>query len=189
MEQTTKEEVALKITKEMTIGEVIQKYPSAIEPLMSSGVHCVGCGASYFETIEEGLLSHGKSDEEVDEVVRKLNDTIPKDMNQDALIVTEKAALQVKAILAKHQEQKKGLRIAVIPGGCSGMSYHFELENEPKADDTVIEVEGVQFFVDKESMSILNGSKLDYVDTLQGAGFKIFNPNATRTCGCGQSFG
>ncbi|MBI5064938.1 iron-sulfur cluster insertion protein ErpA [Candidatus Woesearchaeota archaeon] len=130
------------------------------------------------------------SDEDVDEVVKQLNDAIPKDAggSNDTVVVTEKAAEKLKDILKEQKKEGYGLRIEVLPGGCSGFQYAFDFENEKKENDTVIEVSGVNFFVDNESIKMLRGARIDYVDSLQGAGFKISNPNAKSTCGCGQSF-
>ncbi len=180
----------VKITKDMTIGELVQKYPSCSEVLLEAGVHCVGCGAAFWETIEQGLKGHGMTDEDVDEVVKQLNDAIPTDAggSNDTVVVTEKAAEKLKNILKEQKKEGYGLRIEVLPGGCSGFQYAFDFENEKKENDTVIEVSGVNFFVDNESIKMLKGARIDYVDSLQGAGFKISNPNAKSTCGCGQSF-
>ncbi|MBI4919210.1 iron-sulfur cluster insertion protein ErpA [archaeon] len=130
------------------------------------------------------------SDEEVDELVKQLNEAIPKEAggSSESVIVTEKAAEKLKVILKEQKKEGHGLRIAVMPGGCSGFQYAFDFEKEQQDKDTVIEVEGVKFFVDSDSMKLLKGAKIDYVDSLQGAGFKISNPNAKGTCGCGQSF-
>jgi iron-sulfur cluster assembly accessory protein len=186
--QTKTEE--LKVTKDMTIGEAIQQYPSIIEPLMNAGVHCVGCGASYFETLEEGLKGHGMTDSQVDKIIDDLNKALPEELgNPKEFTITTKAAEMLKDILKKSKNEGKGLRIAVIPGGCSGMQYDFSIEDKEKKDDHVIAIEETKFYIDKESMNMLKGAKLDYVDTLSGAGFKIYNPNATKTCGCGSSFG
>ncbi len=67
------------ITKDMTIGELVQRYPSVVEILIEEGVRCVGCGAAHFETIEEGLSSHGKTEEEIDAVIKKMNEIIKKE--------------------------------------------------------------------------------------------------------------
>lgn len=175
------------IAKDMMIGELVQKYPSAAEVLMDEGVHCVGCGAAYFETIEQGLAGHGKSDGEIAEIVKKLNDSIPKESGDESLVITENAAKKAKELLDKR-EKDESLRIEVTPGGCAGNEYRFSFTAEKKDGDEVVEVEGVKFLVDKKSMELLKGSKIDYVDSLSGAGFKISNPNAKSTCGCGQSF-
>ena len=78
--------------------------------------------------------------------------------------------------------------MAVRPGGCSGFSYEMFFDSDTAAEDIVREFSGVKVVVDPESAQVLSGSSLDYKDGLQGAGFHISNPNAARTCGCGQSF-
>ncbi len=81
-----------------------------------------------------------------------------------------------------------GLRVSVIDGGCSGMRYHLAFEPGPKAEDTELDIGGVPVFIDQESQKYLGGMTIDYVTGLHGAGFKFVNPNASRTCGCGESF-
>jgi iron-sulfur cluster assembly accessory protein len=175
------------ISRNMTIGELVQQYPSVVEVLLDEGVHCVGCGASYFETIEQGLAGHGKSDEEIDDVVKRLNEAIPKeDGNKEELIVTEKAASKLKELL--KDKQGMALRISVLKGGCSGYQYEFAFDDETNKDDKVFTISDVKFVIDNESFSKLKGARIDYLDSLTGAGFKVSNPNASHTCGCGQSF-
>ena len=178
-----------KITKDMTIGEVVQKYPSAVDVLQEAGVHCVGCGASYDETIEEGLTSHGFTEEEVARVVEKLNESIPEEFGSEKeLIVTDRAVKKLKQILKEKGKEGYGLQVSVTPGGCAGYSYEFSLQAEPRESDTVIDIKEVRFFVDAAGMEKLQGARIDYLDTLTGAGFRISNPHAKKTCGCGQSF-
>ena len=181
------EQVNKFITKDMTISEVIEKYPSTIETLLMTGVHCIGCHVSYFETLEQGMKGHGMSDEEVDEVINEMNNVIKNEKlneNEDFKI-TEKASIKIKEVL----KDKQGLRVEVIPGGCSGYMYNITTEDKINNEDKVINEGNVKVIIDKESFDLLKGSKLDYVDSLQGAGFKIHNPNAKSTCGCGNSFG
>lgn len=168
----------------MTIGEVITSHPELVEVFMEEGVHCVGCGAATFETIEQGLMGHGKSEKDVDDFVESLNDVIVPEKKNDDLIISDKAINKVKTLVEKDTQ---GLRIKVVDGGCSGQKYVYQLDE--KADkDEVIEKNGVKFIVDETSMAKLKGSKLDYDDGLSNAGFKIVNPNAKATCGCGVSF-
>jgi len=177
-----------KITKDMTIGDLVAQYPSVVEVLLDEGVHCVGCGASYFETIQQGLMGHGKTEEEVNDVVKRLNDAIPSEEgNNDSLLITEKAASKLKELLS-NQKGDFGLRISVLKGGCSGSQYEFAFDDETSKDDKIFEISGVRFIVDKESFEKLKGARIDYLDSLTGAGFKVSNPNASHTCGCGQSF-
>jgi len=177
-----------KITKEMTIGDFVQQYPSVVEILLDEGVHCVGCGAAYYETIEQGLASHGKTGKEINDCIKRMNEAIPKEDGDDqTVIITDKAANKLKEML-KEKEKGTALRISVSEGGCSGFQYEFLLDSKVKKDDNAFEISGVKLIIDKQSLSKIKGSKLDYLDSLTGAGFKISNPNATSTCGCGQSF-
>jgi iron-sulfur cluster assembly protein len=102
--------------------------------------------------------------------------------------VTDKAALQLKALLeVKPDHSGKGLRVQIAKGGCSGLQYEITLD-EKQPNDLVMARDGVQFFVDAESASYLEGATLDFHEGLTGTGFQIVNPNASRTCGCGSSF-
>lgn len=104
------------------------------------------------------------------------------------LLVTDKAIEMAKAAIAREGGDGFGLRIGVVGGGCSGMSYHMAVESGPRPDDSVLELGGVKIFIDPESQGHLAGMTVDYVTGLHGAGFKFQNPNASRTCGCGSSF-
>lgn len=178
-----------KINKDITIGEVVGKFPSAAEVLMNRGIQCVGCGAANFETIEEGLKGHGKSDEEILEIINEMNDSIDDGFDPDAVLnVTKKATDKLKELLVKQKKEGYALRIMVISGGCSGYQYGFDLEEKPKDNDEVIKIDDVMFLIDKESISMIKGANVDYIETIQGSGFKIVNPNAKSTCGCGNSF-
>ena len=102
--------------------------------------------------------------------------------------VTTAAVSKVKELLAAEQRQGFGLRVAVQGGGCSGFQYRLTFEDAPNENDHVVEVDGLKVFVDAMSGMYLEGANIDYVDGLDGSGFKIDNPNATATCGCGHSF-
>ena len=104
------------------------------------------------------------------------------------ITVTDSAVKQLQSILADEPEAAgKGLRIFVEHGGCAGLQYGMAMD-ERKDGDSVIEREGVQVLVDEESAKYLSGSTIDFADGLSGAGFRIQNPNAVRSCGCGTSF-
>ncbi len=103
------------------------------------------------------------------------------------ITLTPEAISKVKSILAERKEDS-GLRIAIVGGGCSGFQYQMTLDREPKEDDRVIDMEGLKVFVDARSLLYLNGTKVDYIDGLNGSGFKFDNPNAKASCGCGESF-
>ena len=104
--------------------------------------------------------------------------------------VTEAAAERIKHLLDQDGKlATHGLRMKVVGGGCSGLQYQLSFDDRVGEADTVVEAGGIRVFVDEKSALYLAGSSLDFVDTLQESGFKIQNPNAKSTCGCGESFG
>ncbi len=116
------------------------------------------------------------------------SETTQETANQAELKLTENAIAQAKAILARENLEGHGLRVAVVSSGCSGYSYHMDFEKEEKPGDTVLEMDGVKVYLDASSSKYLQGTVIDYVSGLQGAGFKFNNPNVKSTCGCGTSF-
>ena len=104
--------------------------------------------------------------------------------------VTQAAAAQIKRLLdAENKIETHALRIKVVGGGCSGLQYQLAFDSDLRETDTVESCEGVRIVVDDKSALYLVGTSLDFVDSLMESGFKINNPNAATTCGCGQSFG
>jgi iron-sulfur cluster assembly protein len=101
--------------------------------------------------------------------------------------VTPKAVDKIRAAFAK-QGVEGGLRLGVLGGGCSGLSYQFRFEPRPRPTDHVFDFDGVQVFVDPKSMVYLDGMTLDYKESLMHSGFAFDNPHATKSCGCGSSF-
>jgi iron-sulfur cluster assembly protein/iron-sulfur cluster insertion protein len=102
--------------------------------------------------------------------------------------LTESASAKIAELMAQEDTPQLSLRVAVRPGGCSGFNYEMFFDTDVAEDDVKSEQGGVQVVIDPASFEHLGGASLDYRDGLQGAGFHISNPNATRTCGCGQSF-
>lgn len=102
--------------------------------------------------------------------------------------LTETAIGKVKEILDTQEPKPAGLRIAVVGGGCSGFSYSMAFENSPNLLDKTYSFDGLKVFIDQASMLYLDGAEVDYVETLEGSGFKFNNPNVKNTCGCGSSF-
>lgn len=105
-----------------------------------------------------------------------------------SLELTPIAVTKVKEILDQQEPKPLGLRVSVVGGGCSGFSYQMNFENQSNGIDKTFEFEGLRVFVDQASLMYLKGTKIDYVETLEGSGFKFDNPNVKTTCGCGSSF-
>jgi len=106
-----------------------------------------------------------------------------------AITLSERAARELKALLEESGIQNAGLRVWVAGGGCSGLQYQMAIDDsEPEATDQVFDSHGVRIYVDDLSFRYMDGSTIDYVEDMFGGGFKIDNPNAVNTCGCGSSF-
>lgn len=104
------------------------------------------------------------------------------------LSLTDVAAEKVAEFLTRHNRPEALLRVRVVGGGCSGFQYQLALDDESKDGDRVIEQNGVRMLVDERSLPYLDGTEIDYVEDLMGAGFRFNNPNAVSNCGCGESF-
>lgn len=106
--------------------------------------------------------------------------------------LTPVAVSKVKEIISQQEPVAAGLRLGIVGGGCSGFSYSMALENEHNADelgmDKVFQFDGLRVFVDQASLLYLDNTEIDYIETLEGSGFKFSNPNVKSTCGCGSSF-
>ena len=114
--------------------------------------------------------------------------TIPEVTKKAPINLTGNAVAKAKEIMAQQNPAPAGLRIGVVGGGCSGFSYSMQFENGAGMMDKTFEMDGLKVFVDATSVMYLNGAIVDYVETLEGAGFKFENPNVKSTCGCGSSF-
>ncbi len=114
---------------------------------------------------------------------------MPREATKKAPIsLTPNAIAKVKEIMAQQTPVPAGLRVGVVGGGCSGFSYSMSFENASGLMDKVFDMEGLKVYVDATSVMYLNGCIVDYIETLEGAGFKFENPNVKSTCGCGSSF-
>lgn len=104
--------------------------------------------------------------------------------------LTESAAVEIKKFLAGEEDlpETAGLRVRVVPGGCSGFQYSLNIEENSRSGDHIMEEHGVRLFIDMFSAQYLNGVQIDYVTNMMGSGFTFENPNATGGCGCGSSF-
>ncbi|MGA7292785.1 MAG: iron-sulfur cluster assembly accessory protein [Terriglobales bacterium] len=114
--------------------------------------------------------------------------TVPDVQPKTAPVLTAPAIAKVKEIMATQSPVPAGLRLSVVGGGCSGFQYSMAFENGAGMMDKVFDFDGLKVYVDATSLMYLGGAHVDYVETLEGAGFKFENPNVKSTCGCGSSF-
>lgn len=118
------------------------------------------------------------------------SETIETSVNTELISMSDSALGQLRELISQQENASPalGLRVFVYPGGCSGMSYGMAFEDQPADDDFTIDVQGVKLYVDEMSAQYVGGAQIDYEDSLMGGGFRILNPNAVRSCGCGHSF-
>jgi iron-sulfur cluster assembly accessory protein len=102
--------------------------------------------------------------------------------------LTDTASTKVKEIMSQQTPSPAALRVAVVGGGCSGFSYHMAFDNQENPSDNVYQFDGLKVLVDQMSEMYLEGVQIDYIESIEGAGFKFNNPNVKSTCGCGSSF-
>lgn len=180
-----------KISRGMTIEDIFSKFPQKAQKLAqeitNSGLHCVGCQAATWETLEAGMLGHGYSEDEIDELVAALNAILDEKVDLQAINLTKRAAEKFKEILDEEGKTGWGLRFGDKAAGCSGFEYVLDFSKQAKDDDAIFNSHGIDIHVNQGAVSRLIGSEIDYVEGLNSAGFKISNPNAKSSCGCGKS--
>ncbi|MCR4335988.1 MAG: iron-sulfur cluster assembly accessory protein [archaeon] len=175
------------ITSDMNIGEVVARFPETAEIMMGYGLHCIGCHVNPYESIQDGASAHGMKQETIDGMVKEMNESVAGIEEKD-ITLSESAATKFMELMEKENKKGWGLKFTVEPGGCSGYSYVMDFAEKPEADEKVVEEKGLMVFIEKNIFPQVKGVRIDYADGLQGAGFKISNPNAADTCGCGKSF-
>lgn len=187
------------VDKGMYIQEILTKYPDKAklisEILLEFGVGCSGCGASSYETLEQGVLGHGFSTDELDKLVFNLNRALTKSeikksapARRFSLDLTDNAVKKIAELMKNNGKTNCYLRVGVLAGGCSGYSYNLNFVDQPSAKSLKLKKGEIDIEIDPQSLEILNGTEIDFIDTLQESGFKFYNPNASKECGCGRSF-
>jgi iron-sulfur cluster assembly protein len=181
------------ITRDMTIEDVFKRYPSKSQKLAqeitNAGLHCVGCSASTWETIEAGMYGHGMADTEIDGLIERLNAILAEKEDLSTISITERAAKKYRQILEEEGKSGWGMRFGEKAAGCNGFEFFLDFSEKAKVGDLILESNGIQIHIHHKSTDRLMGSVIDYVDGLHGAGFKISNPNIKSSCGCGTSHG
>lgn len=179
------------ITRQMTIEEILGMFPYKAQRLSqeitNAGLHCVGCHAAVWETLEAGMLSHGKTEAQIDELAKRLNALLEEEVDTTSIRITPRGAAKFLEILSEEQKQGWGMRFAEEMAGCNGFEYVLDFSEKADGDDQVFISNGVEIHVKKVMLPRLLGSEIDYVEGLRGAGFKISNPNVRSSCGCGTS--
>ena len=187
------EDTKEQITLDMTISDIFSKYPEKSQPLAqamtNAGLHCTNCSAAVWETLEAGMLGHGMDKTAIDNLLNKLNAILDEEIDPNTITLTPNAAKKFRQFANEEGKPDCALRFGDAAGGCRGFQYILDFSDRPDEEDAIYESEGIQIHIKKEILERLLGCVIDYVDGLQGAGFKVSNPNAKSSCGCGQSQG
>ncbi len=179
------------IRRDMTIEEILGGFPQKSQKLAQAiteaGLHCVGCQAATWETLEAGMLGHGFAEEEIDRLVDQLNEILAEVVDTTTIRLTKRAAEKYRQILTDDGKETWGLRFGDKAAGCSGFEYMLDYSEKAKPEDQTFLSHGVEIHVNRQMVSRLLGSEIDYIDGLHGSGFKVTNPNVKGSCGCGKS--
>jgi iron-sulfur cluster assembly accessory protein len=179
------------IHRQMTIEQILSLFPNKAQKLAQeitrAGLHCVGCHAATWETLEAGMLGHGMSEDQINNLVERLNALLQEEVDPSTITITNRAAKKYLEILAEDGKPGWGIRFEERPAGCNGFEYVLDFSEKAEENDETFTSNGIEIHVNKAKVANLLGSEIDYVDGLQGAGFKISNPNARSSCGCGSS--
>ena len=179
------------ITPDWLIDDIVKKHPTKssqiVNAIQSIGLQCVGCGKSSTETLEEGMAKHGYGVDETQALCNTINDIINKRVNQDQITITQRAAKKILQFMEQNNKLGWLLLFGERKGGCGGLEYYFEYVKNKTDIHQSYQSGGIEILIDKSDMNKLIGSEIDYVESLFDSGFKISNPNVTRSCHCGSS--
>lgn len=180
-----------RVSRDMTIEEILNLFPHKAQRLSyeitNAGLHCVGCHAATWETLEAGMMGHGMDEAAIQRLVDRLNNLLDEEADPTTITITPRAAKKYLEILQEDGKEGWGMRFEERMAGCSGFEYVLDYSEHPEPDDVVFESNGIQIHVNKHSAKRLVGSEIDFIDGLHNSGFKISNPNCKSSCGCGSS--
>ncbi len=182
-----------RIHAQMTISDILGMFPDKAQRLSqeitNAGLHCIGCNAATWETLESGMLGHGKTQPQIDDLVQKLNALLDEKVDLTTITVTPEAAKKFLEFATLEGKPNTALRFGEEMAGCSGFEYVLDFSDEASSDDQVFNSNGVEIHVHKKQVPHLLGSQIDYVNGIRDSGFKVINPNVRASCGCGTSHG
>jgi len=176
------------IHDDMLIGDILSMLPDSAQIMEDFGLHCTSCSINAFEPIKLGAMSHGLSEEVVDDMIKQINNMaiarenrIPK----DSILVTPRAAKKIQEFAKAEDKKGYGLRITANNNEGREPAYGMDFEEKAAKGDKTFEFEGTEIYLDKESMKNMGGAEIDFLETQYGSGFKINNPQFMNKGGCG----
>ena len=159
------------ITKDMTIGEIVAKYPETAQIMLNYGLHCVGCHVNAFETLEQGILGHGYPEEMLNKMLDEMNTSINETTDKKTIKLDDASVLKINDLLRSEGKEGWGLRVSIEFH--ETISYQLAFEERKNDDDVLFEDAGIKIFVDPQSAKFLHNLFIAYVESEEGAGFKV----------------
>lgn len=182
-----------RVHRQMTIEEILSLFPHKAQRLAheitSAGLHCVGCHAATWETLEAGMMGHGMDNAAIERLVGKLNALLDEKVDASTITITPRAAEKYREILKEEGKEGWGVRLDERMAGCNGFEYTLDYSEKALPTDASFESNGIQIHIQADKVARMIGSEIDYIDSLNASGFKISNPNVRSSCGCGTSHG
>ncbi|MFA6915893.1 MAG: iron-sulfur cluster assembly accessory protein [Parachlamydiales bacterium] len=181
------------IHRQMTIQEILSLFPQKSQRLAqeitNAGLHCVGCHAATWETLEAGMRSHGYDEAAITRLLKKLNAVMKSDFKADKSTVTLTPKAAEKFLEFSQAEGKQGCALFFSDKleGCSGFTYILDFSDKAGPNDSIFTSHGIEIHVPNDRLDRLVGSVIDFVQTLSSTGFYVENPNTASSCGCGSS--
>lgn len=175
---------------DLLIGDVLNQLPEAAEIMQDFGLHCTSCSVNVFEPLKLGAMSHGITEEVVDEMIEKINDLAlaRRRAPDDGIYVTGKAARKIQEFAKAEEKEGWGLRVTAADKQGREPAYAMDFQNKVEKGQKAFEFHGVEIFLDTESLRNLAGAEVDFVESAYGSGFKITNPRfigKRKACACG----
>jgi len=176
------------ITPEMTIGQIIEKYPQTTEVLLGYGLQCVGCAVNPYETLEQGALGHGMSQESLESLLQEANMVVtkeaPYEMNSAGITLAPNAVDTLEAMMESDNKQGHGLKVDAKQEG-EGLNYFLDIVEQAEEDDLTLEWGGIKIFINQSSLDLMKPSVIDFVTMPGGEGFKVIAlKDPEKTCKC-----
>ncbi len=178
-----------KVTKDMTIGEVVNKYPESSTIMLSYGLHCVGCAVNPYESIENGCLGHGIDENTINKLVHEINKKLEnkEERISKKITITKNAADKFKEFMKEENKENCAIKLQVIDTG-STLQYTLDFTDHQSKNEEEFEENGIKIFVEKSQIELIKGTQIDYIENERGSGFKIENLNQN-SGGCGTGCG
>ncbi len=177
------------VTKDMTIGDVVNKYPQATDIMLKYGLHCIGCSVNPYETIENGCLGHGMDETTVENLLKDINGALngAEEKIKKVVSLTQAAADKLREFMKEDHKEGFGVKLEIVHEE-GDTHYTLDFADQATEHETVFEDLGIKIFVASDLLDEIKGTEVDFIDNERGSGFKVNGPKLS-SGGCGTGCG